>query len=327
MTGLRMENFVLPEPLAGKTGWPWTDSSESLPDKLPDGSPWPKISVVIPSFNQGQFIEETIRSVLFQGYPNLEIIIIDGGSTDDTLVIIKKYETWLTYWVSEPDRGQGHAINKGIQIATGEILLWLNSDDIVLPGAFQIAAQHFTINPEIAIVTGQAKVLDTQDNFIGELKSSFIDWEECATNPGNSLRQISSFIKRKVILQEGLIDEELDISMDRELMVRLTKHNLPVIIQDYIAAFRVHDESKTSMNLLGGYKENDCISLSILENKFLRNKYRKRSSSHWICLSETDKYSKFERVFCLIHAFRILPQSIFTKNYWSSLMTLFRELM
>ena len=105
----------LPPSEAGKTGWPWTEESPQLPDNMPDGSPCPKISIVTPSLNQGQFIEETIRSVLLQGYPNLEYIIIDGGSTDGSVDIIKKYEKWLAYWITEPDRDQGHAINKGFE--------------------------------------------------------------------------------------------------------------------------------------------------------------------------------------------------------------------
>lgn len=100
---------------------------------MPDGKPWPKISIVTPSFNQGQYIEETIRSILLQGYPNLEYIVIDGGSTDGAVDVIRKYEKWLTYWVSEPDKGQADAINKGLERCTGEIFNWINSDDILLP--------------------------------------------------------------------------------------------------------------------------------------------------------------------------------------------------
>ena len=104
----------LPTPPAGKTGWPWTVETPPLPPERPDGSPWPQISIVTPSYNQGQFIEETIRSILLQGYPDLEYIIIDGGSTDESIEMIKKYGPWLTQWISEKDRGQAHAINKGL---------------------------------------------------------------------------------------------------------------------------------------------------------------------------------------------------------------------
>ncbi|MCG2767567.1 MAG: glycosyltransferase, partial [Anaerolineae bacterium] len=123
----------LPPPPSGKTGWPWTEESEQLPEMMPGGEPWLRVSIVTPSYNQAQFIEETIRSVLLQGYPNLEYIVLDGGSTDDSVQIIRKYADWIAYWASEKDNGQTDAINRGWQRATGSILAYLNSDDIHTP--------------------------------------------------------------------------------------------------------------------------------------------------------------------------------------------------
>lgn len=133
----------LPSPPKGKAGWPWTIETPRLPPARPDGSPWPRISIVTPSYNQGNFIEETIRSILLQGYPDLEYIIIDGASTDQSPEIIKRYEPWLSYWVSEPDRGQAHAINKGLSLSSGDIFQWINSDDIVLRSALTEIALAF----------------------------------------------------------------------------------------------------------------------------------------------------------------------------------------
>src|SRR3990172_2247252 len=119
----------LPSPPPDKTGWPWMEETPAAPATLPDNRPWPKVSIITASYNQGRFIEKAIRSVLLQGYPNLEYIIVDGGSTDDSVEVIKKYEKYLGGWVSESDRGQSHALNKGIRMAKGEIIGYLNVDD------------------------------------------------------------------------------------------------------------------------------------------------------------------------------------------------------
>ena len=126
----------LPPAPKDKTGWPWTEESTKLPEKSPDGSRWPCITVITPSFNQGQFLEEAIRSVLLQGYPNLEYFVFDGGSSDNSSEIIKKYSSWLTYWVSEPDNGQSAVINRGLQMGTGFYATWINSDDMLCKNAF-----------------------------------------------------------------------------------------------------------------------------------------------------------------------------------------------
>ncbi len=157
----------LPQPPTDKTGWPWTEETPQLSDTMPDGLPWPKISIVTPSFNQGQFIEETIRSVLLQGYPNLEYIIIDGGSTDEAVDIIKKYERWLTYWVSETDRGQSHAINKGFNISKGEITAWINSDDFYLHGAFGKISRFFSENTDVDMVFGDCHIVNEKVEVVG----------------------------------------------------------------------------------------------------------------------------------------------------------------
>jgi glycosyltransferase involved in cell wall biosynthesis len=127
----------LPPPPAGKTGWPWTVHCAQLPGIARNGQTRPRITIVTPSYNQGEFIEETIRSVLLQGYPDVEYMVMDGGSTDRSVDIIRKYEPWLAYWVSESDQGQAHGINKGLDRATGKIFQFINSDDILQSGALE----------------------------------------------------------------------------------------------------------------------------------------------------------------------------------------------
>lgn len=144
----------LPPPPEGKTGWPWTVETPPLPPARPDGSPWPRISIVTPSYNQGQFLEETIRSVLLQGYPDLEYIVIDGGSTDGAEHIIQKYAKWLTYWHSGPDAGQASAINIGIAKCSGEWLNWLNSDDMLAENALAKIAGLCALRPDADLISG-----------------------------------------------------------------------------------------------------------------------------------------------------------------------------
>ena len=165
----------LPIPPEGKIGWPWTEQSEPLPDKMPDGSEWPQISIVTPSYNQGQFIEETIRSVLLQGYPNLEFIIIDGGSTDNSVEIIKKYAPWFSSWVSEPDNGQSHALNKGFRMVTGSLIGWQNSDDYYHSQAFMEVAIKSTELSEISIFYGLTDQVDANGKFISAYPVSAFD--------------------------------------------------------------------------------------------------------------------------------------------------------
>jgi len=142
----------LPPPPPGRTGWPWTEESRRLPDHTPADRPWPRISIVTPSFNQGKFIEETVRSILLQGYPNLEYLILDGGSTDDSVEIIEKYSPWLSYWVSQTDHGQSDAINRGLKLASGDFATWINSDDLLCKNALVEHASHIGFAPDTVCV-------------------------------------------------------------------------------------------------------------------------------------------------------------------------------
>lgn len=138
----------LPDPPPGETGWPWTEQSEPVPEARGEKSR-PLISVITPSYNQGNFIEETIRSVLLQGYPRLEYIVIDGGSDDGSIEVIRKYEKWIDYWVSEPDKGQSHAINKGFFRSTGEYVCWINSDDLLQRNALHRHARKIGFSKDV----------------------------------------------------------------------------------------------------------------------------------------------------------------------------------
>lgn len=243
----------LPTPPEGKIGWPWTQASLPLPAKMPDGSPWPKISIVTPSYNQAQYLEETIRSVLLQNYPNLEYIIIDGGSTDGSVEIIKKYEPWLTYWVSEPDRGQTYAINKGIKHCNSEIFAFINSDDFYYPDTFQEIAQlyHLHGRKPTTWICGRINQVNEQGSILAMRQNRYgtdpLDWYlHRWREKGTSIIQPASFWSFAIFDQVGLFDENFSYSFDYEFFVRLFSLGIKYIDSPGIfTAFRIHSHSKT----------------------------------------------------------------------------------
>jgi glycosyltransferase involved in cell wall biosynthesis len=212
---------------------------------------WPKISIVTPSFNQGQYIEETILSVLSQNYPNLEYIIIDGGSTDNTIDIIKKYESRITYWVSEPDTGQSHAINKGLKKCTGEIFNWLNSDDWYIPGALFEVANAFRVNSTAQFVSGYENHVE-QSGMINLHTGTFIKSTIEETIEFCEVSQPSTFFKLEAIRRVHGVSEDLHLIMDGEMWVKLLllygKENF-VKINKVLVNFRLHANSKTVSNI------------------------------------------------------------------------------
>jgi glycosyltransferase involved in cell wall biosynthesis len=159
---------ALPPPPAGKTGWPWTEASQPLPDRMPDGSEWPRISIVMPNYNYERYLETTIRSVLLQGYPNIEFIVEDGASKDGSVALIRRYERHLASWASEPDDGQPSAINRGLRRSTGTILAYINSDDYYLPNAFGVVAKAFHEQPEVDFIHGICRIVDENEGTTGE---------------------------------------------------------------------------------------------------------------------------------------------------------------
>lgn len=239
----------LPPAPQDKFGWPWTEATPPLPVKMPDGSPWPKISIVTPSFNQAQYIEETIRSVLLQGYPNLEYIIIDGGSTDGSVEIIKKYEPWLTYWISEPDRGQSHAINKGFSTSTGDIIAWINSDDYYLPGAFSAVALEFLHSNWVHGATIVIEENSCIQRLIEPERAADSKIDACFKNDVSfnfTVSQPGHFWAKTLINEIGLLNGKYHYCMDRDWMTRaLASGYRPTFINNSLACQRYHPESKT----------------------------------------------------------------------------------
>ena len=240
----------LPNDFGDKKGWPWTETSKQQFGEVRVNKSWPKISIITPSYNQAQYLEETIRSVLLQGYPNLEYIVIDGGSNDGSEEIIKKYEPWLTYWESEKDKGQSHAINKGFAKSTGEILAWINSDDYYMPGAFFLAADAMTKSDW---VTGKTILMNSQGEnttIISAEGEELTKFDRCFKNNSSfnfRISQPSHFWSREMIENVGLINEGYHFGMDFDWMMRaMALGYQPTFIDNVISCIRYHPDTKTS---------------------------------------------------------------------------------
>lgn len=205
-----------------------------------------KISVIIPSFNQGCFLEEALQSVLSQNYANTEILVMDGGSTDNSLNVIKRYETSLAYWQSKKDNGQSDAINQGIQKATGDIVTWLNSDDVFMPGTLYAVARYAEQYPTIQWFLGNVLWLDKEGYIIRvgkvERESRFWNQRHLFSNGGPS-----AFLRKSRLVEIGMLREDFHYMMDTELWHRYISHGeLFVRIPQYCWGLRLHENAKMS---------------------------------------------------------------------------------
>lgn len=214
--------------------------------------PLPRITIVTPSYNQAPFLEATLLSVLDQGYPNLEYLVFDGGSSDGSVDIIRKHADRLTYWESKPDKGQADAIHRGFSRATGTILGYVNSDDLLLPGALEKAGNYFLAHPESECVIGGSIIIDAEGKAatgrwgIPEFTlgtpvsfASLLYW-------GCPFNQPASFWRRAAFEQTGGFDPSLQFSFDYDMYLRFARRRAPDRISEFLACFRVHGQSKTS---------------------------------------------------------------------------------
>jgi glycosyltransferase involved in cell wall biosynthesis len=246
----------LPAPPPGKSGWPWTEASAPLAETAPDGGEWPAISVVTPSYNQGIYLEETIRSVLLQGYPNLEFFIIDGGSSDESVEIIRKYDRWLTGWVSEKDDGQSDAINTGFARCTGEIFNWLCSDDFLTKNALAMVAEGFREDDGCDVLAGACFCQYDDEPEKSSARPAYVDgWERIPYHAG--IWQPSCFYRRSMIERPELVLPHLHYCMDRELWCYLFRRNARwKWVEKVLSHYRFTGENKS---VVGGKKNIDDI--------------------------------------------------------------------
>jgi glycosyltransferase involved in cell wall biosynthesis len=255
-----------------------------------------RVSIITPSYNQADFLEETILSVLNQDYKNIEYIIIDGGSTDRSVEIIKKYERKITFWVSEKDNGQGDAINKGFSRATGDFLCWLNSDDIIYPEFITIRLDQFYRNPGIDLIYGDVdqgeKPGDTwlrkgaQTNFFSMLNSLDIP-----------IPQQSAIWRRKVLEVTGILDPKWHVLLDRDFFVRISKNHDILYIPGSLAFFRTHKNSKSINESLRWAEELPVYYKSLIKKwtEYYFRQHNVMARCYWICsiiYSENNDLSK-----------------------------------
>jgi len=223
----------------------------------------PKITIVTPSYNQGQYLEQTILSVLGQQYPNLEYIIMDGGSSDDSLEIIKRYADKLAYWQSKPDHGQVDAIAQGFEMSKGDILGWLNSDDILLPGCLRIVGSRFSDTPSMVTLSGRVVYIDSEGKpFRAGVPIRRKTWRHMLFHH-HTMGQMATFWTRSAYETVGGLDTTLTFSFDFDLFVRLKQIGEIYLINDYLAGFRWHPSQKTHR----------LVKTNQMEDQLLRERY------------------------------------------------------
>jgi len=259
MTDVTEHLAELPPPPQGKQGWPWV--AEAGPDDRAGigGADWPRLTVVIPCLNHVHYVEETLRSIILQGYPDLELIVIDGGSTDGTLDILRKYEPWIKYWVSEPDDGLYDAVNKGFAQATGEILTMSNTDDLFAPGAYRTAVSVFRALPEVEWLTGLRKITwDAAGNEIADYRVGGFNRRALMRGlhlawPGGGglymLRQQSTFWRRGLWEKAGgRVDETIRLAGDFDLWMRFCRHAEVYCIEVPLGIVREQEQQLSALH-------------------------------------------------------------------------------
>lgn len=207
----------------------------------------PKVSIITPSYNQGQFLEATIQSVLVQDYPDIEYIIVDGASKDNSVEIIRKYQDKLAWWVSEKDKGHADALNKGFGRASGEILAWLNSDDTYYPGAVSEAVAYLVDHPEVGMVYGDANLIDEEGNFLEKFASKQTDYRAMLRGSVH-IPQATTFFRADLWKKVGPLDLKLFFAFDYDFWVKLAKVSEVRYLPRLWANFRMHNLGKSVKN-------------------------------------------------------------------------------
>ena len=227
---------------------------EKFPKTIPHECDLPSIAIVTPSYMQGHFLERTIQSVISENYPKLFYVVQDGGSSDNSVEVIKRHEAKITAWSSAPDKGQSDAISRGFTACPGDIMAWLNSDDMLMPGALQFVGEYFAAHPNVDAVYGHRVTIDDEDNEVGR-------WILPPHNPeilrwADYVPQETLFWRRKLFDKVGGIDTSFHFAIDWDLLVRFQEAGANIVRLPYfIGCFRVHTMQKTSSQVSIGQQE------------------------------------------------------------------------
>lgn len=320
----------LPAPPPGRVGWPWTEESAPLPAAMPNGAAWPRISIVTPSYNQAAYIEETIRSILLQGYPDLEYLVADD-STDDTAAVLERYGPWLTVLRGSTNAGMSAAINRGFRLATGEIVTFVSSDDVYRPGAFATVARAFRAHPTTGAIVGAFRFQDAASRLheqvhAAQAPQTAVPLDLTTVDPRSwRLHQVAAFYGRPTLDAVGCeVREELRNNPDRELLYRTVRHGGVVTLPEVLAAFRIHDSSKSwsASNMLPMTDEFAAVFLRFLDGDRAADRARRRNASY----HRAKGYTKFARhsrnraaaAKALFQAARFSPRYAVSKTYLES---------
>lgn len=290
----------------------------------------PLISIIITSYNQAKFLESAIVSVIDQDYEEKEIVLIDGGSHDQSLEIIKTFEKQIRYWVSEPDNGQAHAINKGFTKAEGEIITFLSSDDIYLPNTFSCVAEKWQKHPGCGAIVGGFKHIDANGNISTTLISPQLPYQtpiDLSSIPPEKwrLHQVSTFYSRKALDHLGrYVREDLRYVMDRELLFRVANHYEIILDDRPYAAFRRHTESKSMSSYIPFGEEFSRLYLGC-PSKSKEEKENKEKIAKYFRAKGYFSFAKyhpnlFKSSSAFFRAAQIHPKFLLTKVYWVGLL-------
>jgi len=269
----------LPKPPANKAGWPWTEESNRLPDLMPNGQTWPNLSVVTPVYNQESFIEETIRSVLLQGYPNYEHIIINDGSTDGTLAVIDKYLPWVSC-VTQRNAGQSAALNRGFRMAQGELIGWQNSDDLYGPDNFKEGAIASAQFPDYEIYNGTTRGFQEMEFRPPWLFEVCEEFSQAALLERMCVMNQSMFFGRRVFERGVFVKEDMHYAMDLDLFWRLSLEGFRYkLVPSMIGYYRQQAAAKSTNYSLRGNLEAYGILRWLSRDKRLSRELRRAARS------------------------------------------------